>query len=430
MKKWFLLCSLSIISILSSAQEPKTENVKVFIDCNAWCDFSFIKTEINYVDFVPDRFTANVYVMVTSQTTGSGGQEISLFFSGQQTFKGMEDTLKLIRSSVATDDEYRNQLVKYLKLGLTRFIAKSSIAEKLSIQANVEKGETPLNATANKKDPWNFWVMNVRVNGHLQKDDYSKNSRYSTGLEASRTTEKLKVTNGIYFNKNELVIKIDNNRSVYPNKGYGGYSNIVKSINDHWSYGGEISYEYSTFSNYESEIELLPAIEYSLFPYKDAVKKAITVYYEVGPTWNQYIDSSYYGKLNERIVQQSLSINFGFTQKWGNVYANASWQTFLNNFSLEGKNIKGTDVNRISFGGSADVRIVKGLSFNIFLGTDFTKGVFPNLRRKDFNREDILSNVRQIPTTNNIFLYFGLNYRFGSIYNNVVNPRFNRDRFF
>lgn len=422
---------LLILSYLSSfSQNNRNDDIKVFIDCNAWCDFDFIRTEINYVNFVRDRFSANIYVMLTSQQTGSGGSELKLYFSGQEQYKGLDDTLQFNRSSVSTEDEYRKQLVQFLKLGLTRYIAKSSLAEKLSIQADIEKGETPLNSTGTKKDPWNFWVMNIRVNGFLQKNDYSKNSRYSTSFDASRTTEKLKVNNGIYFTKNEMVIKLNNSESVYPNKGYGVYSNIVKSINEHWSYGEKISYTYSTFSNYQSGIELLPAIEYSLFPYKEAVKKVITIYYEVGPTWNQYLDSSYYGKLRESIVQQSLSVNFGFTQKWGNVYANATWETFLNNFSLEGKTIKGMNINKISFGSSANIRIVKGLSFNIYLGTGFTRGVFPNLRRKDFNREDILSNVRQIPTTNNIFMSIGLNYRFGSIYNNVVNPRFNRDRFF
>jgi hypothetical protein len=47
---------------------------------------TFIKTEINYIDFVPDRFISNDYVMITSQETGSGGEEIILYFSGQLQF--------------------------------------------------------------------------------------------------------------------------------------------------------------------------------------------------------------------------------------------------------------------------------------------------------------------------------------------------------
>lgn len=104
---------------LASAQSKNKDEIRVFIDCNAWCDMSFIKTEINYVDFVPDRFLANVYIMVTAQTTGSGGEEIKLLLGGQENFKGMNDTLQFYSNSVDKDDEYRRNLVQYLKLGLT-----------------------------------------------------------------------------------------------------------------------------------------------------------------------------------------------------------------------------------------------------------------------------------------------------------------------
>jgi hypothetical protein len=115
----FLSALLLFFVTKVSAQTP-SQGVKVFIDCNAWCDFQFIKTEINYVDFVPDQFNSNVFVMITSQGTGSGGQEIKLFFSGREAFRGLEDTLRYNTSSVGTDDENRRLMAKYLKLGLTR----------------------------------------------------------------------------------------------------------------------------------------------------------------------------------------------------------------------------------------------------------------------------------------------------------------------
>jgi hypothetical protein len=270
--------------------------------------------------------------------------------------------------------------------------------------------------------------MNVRLNGNYSKDDYSKFYRYNAGVEASRITEKIKISNSVYYNKNVNEINVGNKRT-FTNNGYGARTNIVKSINDHWSYGGTARYEYGTFSNYESRIQVLPAIEYSLFPYKESVKKAITLYYEIGPSWNRYIDSSYYGTFDDKLWQHYLSLNFGFIQKWGNVYTNISWESFLNNFSLEGKPIKGYNVRNLSIGGNMDIRIFKGLSFYSYFGYDITKGIFPNIRRADFDYDDILSNTVQYPTTNRFYMYFGINYRFGSIYNNVVNPRFDRSRF-
>jgi len=71
------------------------------------------------------------------------------------------------------------------------------------------------------------------------------------------------------------------------------------------------------------------------------------------------------------------------------------------------------------------VRLVKGLSIYISSFANFTKGIYPNIDRKSVTRDDLLTNTQQYPTTRALYMYFGINYRFGSIYNNVVNPRFN-----
>lgn len=423
MKKTILLACIAILPFLPKAQKP-ADNIKLFLDCNAWCDMSFVKTEMNYIDFVTDRFSSNVYVMVTSQTTGSGGQEIMLYFNGQEQFRGMVDTLKFVRSSVATDDEYRKQLVQSLKLGLTRYVAKTSLADKVSISVQApEKGA--LNATE-KKDPWNFWVMNLRLNGNYSKDDYSKNYNYNTSIDASRTTEKLKVRNRVYYNNSLTEITVGTKRR-FERSGHGLSSNLVKAINQHWSYGGGASYENSKYSNLKSSIELKPAIEYSFFPYKESVKKAVTLYYEAGPAWTKYMDSSYYGVFSHQLMMHSLSLNCGFVQEWGNIYTNIQWESFLNSFELEGKNIRGRDVRNFSVNCNFDIRIFKGLSFYAYFQYEITKGIYPNIRRADFDFDDILSNTRQYPTSNNFYSYFGITYRFGSIYNNVVNPRFSNN---
>lgn len=121
---------------------------------------------------------------------------------------------------------------------------------------------------------------------------------------------------------------------------------------------------------------------------------------------------------------------FWLYTKMGNVYADMAWETFLNSFTLEGLKIRGTNINTFSMGGSAELRLLKGLFFNTYVGAEFTKGVFTNLRKRDFNQDDILASVRQYPTTNSLRINFGFTYRFGSIYNNVVNPRSNANNFF
>jgi hypothetical protein len=79
----------------------------------------------------------------------------------------------------------------------------------------------------------------------------------------------------------------------------------------------------------------------------------------------------------------------------------------------------------VSFSCDLNIRIIKGLSANVFSIAEFTEGAYPNIARAAFTRDELLTNTRQYPTSKFLYLNFGLNYRFGSIFNNVVNPRFN-----
>jgi hypothetical protein len=47
------------------------------------------------------------------------------------------------------------------------------------------------------------------------------------------------------------------------------------------------------------------------------------------------------------------------------------------------------------------------------------------LPKGDASADDILSRRRQLQTNYNFFMGFGVTYRFGSVLNNFVNPRFN-----
>jgi hypothetical protein len=47
-----------------------------------------------------------------------------------------------------------------------------------------------------------------------------------------------------------------------------------------------------------------------------------------------------------------------------------------------------------------------------------------NLVKQDLTYDEILLQRKEIATQYEYFVSFGLSYTFGSIYNNVVNPRF------
>jgi len=57
------------------------------------------------------------------------------------------------------------------------------------------------------------------------------------------------------------------------------------------------------------------------------------------------------------------------------------------------------------------------------LGAAFQIG----LRRRDLSDEEILTARRELATDSSHSLNFGFTFDFGSVFNNVVNPRFPRD---
>ena len=113
-------------SILFSQQDQslvKEGAPNVFIDCN-YCDINFIKEQIPVVNYVRDRKDADVHVLYTSQSTGSGGSDYTLLFFGQSKFTNMNDTVKYTTNKTDSDDQSRIKMVKALKLGLLKYISK------------------------------------------------------------------------------------------------------------------------------------------------------------------------------------------------------------------------------------------------------------------------------------------------------------------
>ncbi|MEZ5011097.1 MAG: hypothetical protein R2744_05585 [Bacteroidales bacterium] len=113
--------------------------------------------------------------------------------------------------------------------------------------------------------------------------------------------------------------------------------------------------------------------------------------------------------------QHSLMAAYMVIQKWGEINLSTSWDNYLHDW----------DLNRLSFSGYVSLRVAKGLSVNISGGYTFIHDQI-NLRKGSASTEDVLLSRREMATSYSYDLFFGLSYTFGSIYNNVVNPRFNR----
>jgi hypothetical protein len=425
MRKTFTLVTGFVLMVLfSSAQNNTTasQQLKLFIDCKAWnCPFDYIRSEINFVNYVNDRYDANVYILVTTSGTGGGGREYKLYFEGLQNFKLLNDTLSYIRNAVETDDEDRKKMVQVLKLGLTRFIARTTLGSTLRILAP-EKNSKEDNQQA-KKDKWNSWIFNTGVSGNFSGDDNYNSSSLRASVSAGRVTEKLKLNFSAQYNKDNNkyiyndydtitgdLISSSTTRSAITRSNFN--STVAVSINKHWSYGLFSNFYTSSFSNIKQSFSVKPALEYSVFPYKTFTTKYIGILYRVGTLYNKYVDTTWRNKSKEWLAQQNISFDLNFNQKWGTFSASLYWANYFFNWNWHNYGVFA----------NGEFRIIKGLNLNFFAGASIIHDQV-ELQKDNATQTQVLIRQRLLRNTFNYFTGFGLSYRFGSIYNNVVNPR-------
>jgi|CXWL01.1.fsa_nt_gi hypothetical protein len=401
------------------------QRLKVFIDCsNSWCDLSYIRTEINIVDFLLDNKAADVHTLITSITTGGGSSQYQLIFFGQNQFKNQTDTLRFTTNPLATESENREVLIKYLKLGLMPFIVKTSSAKGVKIdmkQADSQEGAKKETLTAPTKDPWNYWVFRIGAYGNFSGEKVYKGIRYNGNVSATRITDALKLSFSFYGNKNKTTYTFEDPLGVDPpfeyinnSHSYGFDHQLVKSINQHWSYGYNIGLSNSTFSNYKLQGTFGPAIEYNLFPYKESSNKKLTFRYTLDLIYNQYIDTTIYFKKGETLPGHGVNVALSFNQKWGGAFVGINYHHYFFN------KLKYYNVGMF---GSLNLRITGGLSFNAFIFAGLVRDQI-SLSGRDVSQQDILTRRRQLASNYNYQTNFGISYRFGSKLNNFVNPRF------
>lgn len=414
-KSLFLFLCICIYSF-SFSQQTQKKRLTIFVDCsNTFCDLTYIRTEINVVDFVLDRLAADVHVLLTTQDIGSGGEQFQLIFYGLNRFSGIKDTLRFETLPLATDAEEREFVVKYLQAGLASFIAKAGFLNELTIQSKIKVDSTGKTTQSNQntKDKWNYWVYRVGANGNFNSDQNYRSQNLNSRISANRVTDKLKLLFSINGGENKNIFTIGSDKITVKNHNIRFSHTLAKSINQHWTYGYDISAFQSTFSNIKSQVFFSPGIEYNIFPYSSVNSKLLTIRYGLDIRNNQYFDTTVYNKKSETLAGQNLSIGLSLNQKWGTISGGVTYRNFLNNWKLL----------NLSFNTQIDVRLTGNLSFFMYAYPSIVRDqIF--LPKGDASTDDILARRRQLQSNYNFFMGFGITYRFGSILNNFVNPRF------
>jgi hypothetical protein len=113
-----------------------------------------------------------------------------------------------------------------------------------------------------------------------------------------------------------------------------------------------------------------------------------------------------------------LNIAFQVQKKWGYINLQLTGSNYFHDFSK----------NRIELLSGVNLRIFKGLSLQIEGGIAHINDQL-NLKKGNISEAERLLQLRELATKYRIEGGLELTYTFGSIYNNVVNPRFSSGDF-
>ena len=85
------------------------------------------------MNWVNDRKQADVHIIMSYRTTGSGGSENIATFTGLGTYSGLNDTLTYFNPPNATRDYTRKGQANLIAMGLMRYVARTPLANNMSI---------------------------------------------------------------------------------------------------------------------------------------------------------------------------------------------------------------------------------------------------------------------------------------------------------
>jgi hypothetical protein len=383
---------------------------KVFLNCN-FCDQDFYKNEIAYLVFVRDQRLADFTVLFRVIQTGSGGEEYSLEFVGKNGYEGIAVNEKFNSTPNMSQNDVREGLLAALKRGSLHYLIRSPLA------ANIDYKVDGLNSeqtTDSIRDKWNLWIFNVNTNMYGNGQEYTRNLSLGASISANRTSEKNLFEAGFWYNNNSAVYEIEGQEPLrYSIRQFGAYNQDAITLGDHWAVGYSADFYSSTVTNMKSSIAFNPAVEYNIFPYIESTKRQFRFNYKVGLQHVDYVSPTYRNQMNDLFLSQSFSARYRLVKNWGNVGVGVGFKHLYDQEHFY----------NVNFSPSISWNIFKGFNFNVQGNYSIVKDQF-FLKMDEVSSEEILTGQIQLKSAYNFFVFMGISYSFGSIYNNVVNVRF------
>jgi len=400
----------STMALNTATSIHRVDGLRIFIDC-AWCDMNYIRDEVPYVNYVRDVKEAQLYILETREMTGSGGRKYTYAFVGQQEFEGINDTLFYSSRPDDTRDYQRIWRTQMIKMGLMSYVAKTPLYSEVLIDPTdrVEREVV--------EDKWDNWVFELEFEPEFEGEESYKELELQNSVSASKITHDWKLE--LDFDYRYTRTKYTYGDTLYTNdKSYQGLEMlVVKSLGEHWSAGLRAEQLSSSYTNIDLAFDIMPSVEYNIFPYYQSTHRQLRFLYGAGASWRIYNDSTIYDQTEELLWQQQLEIAYQVQEKWGSVNVSLMGSNFFHDFSK----------NRVELGGYISIRIFKGLSLRV-RGSVGRINDQLSLVKGEASEAEILLQLQELQTSYHLEGGLGLTYTFGSIYNNIVNPRFGNGR--
>lgn len=397
----------------SGSGAPATPTtVKVFLDC-AQCDFNNLRQDITYVSYVNAQQDADVHVLISTQNTASGGREYTFDFIGQGTFGDLRQQLSFTSSGSDTEDERRRGVSRTFGLGLTPFLLRTSDASRFSLQYSRPAGQAATTTTP-AKDSWDSWIFRLGSSLELNGESRQKSDRIRGNFSGNRTTQawKFSFNGNLDFNNSEFTLS-DGRTLKSESDSWNVSGAAIKSIGkDHWAALARFEVRSSTQSNEKLDMRQAVGVEWDYFPYADSTRRSMVLQYSTGVSRVKYYQTTLFGKNDETLFDHRLAAILALRQQWGTWRASAAYSAYLHDGSK----------HNLDFFVDADVRLFRGFSLNV-------EGSYSRVRDQVYlaaggaTDEEVLLRLRRLETGYRYRTLVGFSYQFGSIFNNVVNPR-------
>ena len=399
--KFNLSLLISFFSVFLLSQEKQ---LKVFLDCN--CDENYLKQNTSFLEYVRDQDLADIEIFILDVYTPTGSRSFEINIDGNNIYHEISTSSKVVGYSNDTSSTLRDKLLNKVKLALVPFLDKGGYNIKIDVDSNLDDYST-------NDDKWKNWVFELSGSYNNDKEETRKTNRYEIEFEIDKLTPEWRI--GIDFSRSESNRNFFSNDNIYTSnrKTTSLRARVVRSVSNHFSFGAFVGGFQNTYENIDFQRYIMPAIEYSLFPYEDVLSREVTLAYRIGTGKRNYIEKTIYGYTKQIVYPHGLTLNVKFRKKWGNISSYVRGDQFLNDGTKK----------RLSLRSSLDIRVFEGLAVRFSSNINLIRDQYNLAASSTSSIEDLLLQQRQIATDYKTSFSVGLSYTFGSIYNSVINTR-------